>query len=189
MRPRFAEPGEHLLVHLSNFRPVKRVLDVVEVFARVAKVLPARLMLIGDGPDRSAAEHLALRHGVQDRIHFLGKQDDVHDLLPVADLMLMPSQMESFGLAALEAMACGVPAIATRVGGVPELIDHGTNGMLFEIGDVTGMAEAAVGLLSDPACLQQMSDAARHTAQENFCTTRIIPLYEAYYQRVLDRNT
>jgi N-acetyl-alpha-D-glucosaminyl L-malate synthase BshA len=189
MRPRFAEPGEHLLVHLSNFRPVKRVLDVVEVFARVAKVLPARLMLIGDGPDRSAAEHLALRHGVQDRIHFLGKQDDVHDLLPVADLMLMPSQMESFGLAALEAMACGVPAIATRVGGVPELIDHGTNGMLFEIGDVTGMAEAAVALLSDPVRLQQMSDAARHTAQENFCTTRIIPLYEAYYQRVLDRNT
>jgi N-acetyl-alpha-D-glucosaminyl L-malate synthase BshA len=188
MRPRFAEPGEHLFVHLSNFRPVKRVLDVVEVFARVAKTLPARLMLIGDGPDRSAAEHLALRHGVQDRIHFLGKQDDVHDLLPVADLMLMPSQMESFGLAALEAMACGVPAIATRVGGVPELIDHGTNGMLFEIGDVASMAEAAIAILSDPPRLQQMSQAARRTAQENFCTTRIIPLYEAYYQRVLDRN-
>lgn len=188
MRPRFADPGEHLFVHLSNFRPVKRVLDVVEVFARVAKVLPARLMLIGDGPDRSAAEHLALRHGVQDRIHFLGKQDDVHDLLPLADLMLMPSQMESFGLAALEAMACGVPAIATRVGGVPELIDHGRNGMLFEIGDVAAMAEAAVALLNDPDRLQQMSEAARQTAQENFCTTRIIPLYEAYYQRVLDRT-
>jgi N-acetyl-alpha-D-glucosaminyl L-malate synthase BshA len=188
MRPRFADPGEHLFVHLSNFRPVKRVLDVVEVFARVAKVLPARLMLIGDGPDRSAAEHLALRHGVQDRIRFLGKQDDVHDLLPLADLMLMPSQMESFGLAALEAMACGVPAIATRVGGVPELIDHGRNGMLFEIGDVAAMAEAAVALLSDPGRLQQMSHAARQTAQQNFCTTRIIPLYEEYYQRVLDRT-
>lgn len=188
LRPRFAEAGEHLLVHLSNFRPVKRVLDVVEVFARVAKVLPARLMLIGDGPDRSAAEHLALRHGVQDRIHFLGKQDDVHDLLPLADLMLMPSQMESFGLAALEAMACGVPAIATRVGGVPELIDHSRNGMLFEIGDVAAMAEAAVALLSDPTRIQQMSRAARETAQQNFCTTRIIPLYEEYYQRVLDRT-
>jgi len=188
MRPRFADPGEHLLVHLSNFRPVKRVLDVVEVFARVAKVLPARLMLIGDGPDRSAAEHLALRHSVQDRIHFLGKQDDVHDLLPLADLMLMPSQMESFGLAALEAMACGVPAIATRVGGVPELIDSGQNGMLFEIGDVGAMADAAVALLGDPARLQQMSRAARQTARENFCTTRIIPLYEAYYQRVLERT-
>ncbi|HEU4636113.1 MAG TPA: N-acetyl-alpha-D-glucosaminyl L-malate synthase BshA [Edaphobacter sp.] len=188
MRPRFADPGENLFVHLSNFRPVKRVLDVIEVFARVAKVLPARLMLIGDGPDRSAAEHLALRHGVQDRIHFLGKQDDVHDLLPLADLMLMPSQMESFGLAALEAMACGVPAIATCVGGVPELIDHGRNGMLFEIGDVAAMAEAAVALLNDPDRLQQMSEAARQTARENFCTTRIIPLYEAYYQRVLDRT-
>jgi len=188
MRPRFADPGEHLFVHLSNFRPVKRVLDVVEVFARVSQAMPARLMLIGDGPDRSAAEHLALRHGVQDRIHFLGKQDNVHDLLPLADLMLMPSQMESFGLAALEAMACGVPAIATRVGGVPELIDHGRNGMLFEIGDVAAMAEAAIALLSDPARLQQMSQAARRTAQEQFCTTRIIPLYEAYYKRVLDRN-
>lgn len=188
MRPRFANPGEHLFVHLSNFRPVKRVLDVVEVFARVAKTLPARLMLIGDGPDRSAAEHLALRHGVQEKIHFLGKQDNVHDLLPLADLMLMPSQMESFGLAALEAMACGVPAIATRVGGVPELIDHSNNGMLFEIGDVTGMAEAAIALLNDPARLQQMSEAARRTAEEQFSTTRIIPLYEAYYQRVLDRN-
>jgi N-acetyl-alpha-D-glucosaminyl L-malate synthase BshA len=188
MRPRFADPGEHLFVHLSNFRPVKRVLDVVEVFARVSQAMPARLMLIGDGPDRSAAEHLALRHGVQDRIHFLGKQDNVHDLLPLADLMLMPSQMESFGLAALEAMACGVPAIATRVGGVPELIDHGRNGMLFEIGDVAAMAEAAIALLRDSARLQQMSQAARRTAQEQFCTTRIIPLYEAYYQRVLDRN-
>lgn len=188
MRPRFADPGEHLFVHLSNFRPVKRVLDVVEVFARVSQAMPARLMLIGDGPDRSAAEHLALRHGVQDRIHFLGKQDNVHDLLPLADLMLMPSQMESFGLAALEAMACGVPAIATRVGGVPELIDHGRNGMLFEIGDVAAMAEAAIALLSDSARLQQMSQAARRTAQEQFCTTRIIPLYEAYYQRVLDRT-
>ena len=119
MRPRYASPGESLLVHLSNFRPVKRVGDVVEVFARVAKFIPARLMLIGDGPERSTAEYLARRYGVQDRIHFLGKQDNVNELLPVADLMLMPSEMESFGLAALEAMACRVPAIATRVGESP----------------------------------------------------------------------
>ena len=137
MRPRFAaprrKPGEKLLVHLSNFRPVKRILDVVEVFARVAAAVPARLMMIGDGPDRSAAEHLAVRLGVAGRVHFLGKQDNVNELLPLADLMLMPSEMESFGLAALEAMACGVPSIATRVGGVPELIEMGSTACSFRL--------------------------------------------------------
>jgi N-acetyl-alpha-D-glucosaminyl L-malate synthase BshA len=188
MRPRFAAPDEKLLVHLSNFRAVKRVLDVIEVFARVSREIPARLMLIGDGPDRSAAEHLALRYNVQDRIHFLGKQDDVHELLPLADLMLMPSQMESFGLAALEAMACSVPAIATRVGGVPELIDDRVNGLLFDIGDVDSMAASAIALLQDPARIEAMSQAARLTAVERFSTTSIIPLYESYYRRVLERN-
>ena len=105
MRPRFAASDERLFVHLSNFRPVKRVLDVIEAFARISRSIPARLMMIGDGPDRSAAEYLAMRHKVQDRVHFLGKQDAVHELLPLADLMIMPSEMESFGLAALEAMA------------------------------------------------------------------------------------
>ena len=180
--------GAKLLLHLSNFRPVKRVTDVVEVFARIAKSMPARLMLIGDGPDRSAAEYLARRHGVQDRIHFLGKQDNVHDLLPLADLMLMPSEMESFGLAALEAMACCVPAIATNVGGVPELIESGVNGLLFEIGDVEAMAHAAVALLSDADRLETISCAARKTAQDRFCASRIIPLYEEYYERVIART-
>jgi N-acetyl-alpha-D-glucosaminyl L-malate synthase BshA len=195
MRPRYAGPDEQLLVHLSNFRPVKRILDVIEVFARVSAVLPARLMLIGDGPDRSAAEHLALRLGVQSRIHFLGKQDNVNELLPCADLMLMPSEMESFGLAALEAMACSVPTIATRVGGVPELIDEGggphgrpANGLLFPVGDVDAMAAAAVGLLNDPGRLAAMAATARRTAQDHFCASRIIPLYEAYYERVLQRS-
>jgi N-acetyl-alpha-D-glucosaminyl L-malate synthase BshA len=185
MRPRFAEPGDKLQVHLSNFRPVKRVGDVVEVFARVAKALPARLMLIGDGPDRSTAEYLARKHGVQDRIHFLGKQDNVNELLPVADLMLMPSEMESFGLAALESMACRVPAIATWVGGVPELIEDGVNGLLFEIGDVEAMAAAAIALLQDPARLESMRSAARKTAQDHFCASAIIRNYEAYYRRIL----
>jgi N-acetyl-alpha-D-glucosaminyl L-malate synthase BshA len=188
MRPQFAASDERLFVHLSNFRPVKRVLDVVEVFARVSRALPARLMLIGDGPDRSAAEQLALRHNVQDRIHFLGKQDNVNELLPLADLMIMPSQMESFGLAALEAMACGVPSIATRVGGVPELIDDQVNGLLFPFADVDAMANAAIALLNDPSRLAAMSQAARRTAQDRFCTTRIIPLYEDYYRRILDTN-
>jgi N-acetyl-alpha-D-glucosaminyl L-malate synthase BshA len=184
-RPQYAQPNERLLVHLSNFRPVKRVLDVVTVFARVAAKLPARLLLVGDGPERSAAEFLAKRLNVADRVEFVGKQENIHELLPLADLMLMPSEMESFGLAALEAMACHVPAIATRVGGVPELIDDKRNGLLFEVGDVTGMYEAAVDLLSDPARLQQMGDAARRTAQDHFCASRIIPLYENFYQRIV----
>ena len=189
-RPRFAQPNERLLVHLSNFRPVKRVLDVIEVFARVAHALPARLLLIGDGPERSAAEFLAVRLGVADRVDFLGKQDNVHELLPLADLMLMPSEMESFGLAALEAMACRVPAIATRVGGVPELIDDGrnggtANGLLYEVGEVEAMAEGAIWLLSDQARLDAMATAARRTAQDHFCSSRIIPLYERFYEQVI----
>jgi L-malate glycosyltransferase len=194
MRPRYAasatgsKPHERLLVHLSNFRPVKRVQDVVEVFARVAQAIPARLMLIGDGPDRSIAEYLATRLGVRDRVHFIGKQDNVNELLPVADLMLMPSEMESFGLAALEAMACSVPTIATRVGGVPELITHDHNGLLFEVGDIEAMSAAAIALLTDEARLATMSRAARKTAQDHFCASRIIPLYEEYYERVISRT-
>jgi N-acetyl-alpha-D-glucosaminyl L-malate synthase BshA len=188
MRPRFAEPDERLLVHLSNFRPVKRIQDVVEVFARVARAMPARLMLIGDGPDRSVAEYLAREHNVQDRIHFIGKQDNVNELLPLADLMLMPSEMESFGLAALEAMACGVPTIGTRVGGVPELIEDGHNGLLFNVGDIEAMAAAAIGLLRDEPRLLAMAQAGRKTAQDNFCASRVIPLYEAYYDRVVARG-
>jgi N-acetyl-alpha-D-glucosaminyl L-malate synthase BshA len=194
-RPRFARPDERLLVHLSNFRPVKRVLDVIEIFARVSRALPARLLLIGDGPDRSAAEFLAMRLGIADRVDFVGKQENVNELLALSDLMLMPSEMESFGLAALEAMACCVPAVATRVGGVPELIDNGTdkngrnggvpNGLLYEVGDIDGMTAGAISILGDPARLEAMSMAARRTAQTHFCASRVIPLYERYYQTVI----
>jgi N-acetyl-alpha-D-glucosaminyl L-malate synthase BshA len=184
-RPHYAQPNERLLVHLSNFRPVKRVLDVVSVFARIAKELPARLLLIGDGPERSAAEYLAKRMGIGDRVECLGKQENVHELLPLADLMLMPSEMESFGLAALEAMACHVPSIATRVGGVPELIDDGKNGLLFEVGDIAGMSESAIELLSDGTALDEMAAAARKTAQDHFCASRIIPLYERFYESII----
>ncbi len=189
MRPLYAAPDERLLVHLSNFRPVKRVTDVIEVFARVAAAMPARLMLIGDGPDRSTAEYLARKLGVADRIHFLGKQDNVNELLPVADLMLMPSEMESFGLAALEAMACSVPAIATRVGGVPELIDDRIDGCLFDVGDVASMAKAAIYLLGSPERLAAMATAARKKAQAQFCASNIITLYENYYRRILSQST
>lgn len=181
----YVPPGEKLLIHLSNFRPVKRVLDAIEIFARVARHIPSHLLLVGDGPDRSLAEQLSFTKGIRHRVHFLGKQDKVSDLLPLADLMLMPSELESFGLAALEAMACRVPAIATAVGGVPELIHHGVDGCLFPVGAVDAMAECAVNLLRDEARLTAMGEAARTTAQDHFCASRIIPLYEQYYQRVL----
>ncbi|HTX77118.1 MAG TPA: N-acetyl-alpha-D-glucosaminyl L-malate synthase BshA [Terracidiphilus sp.] len=185
-RRRFAADGEAILLHLSNFRPVKRVVDVVRVFAQVARALPAQLILVGDGPDRSAAEWLAHDLGIQGRVHFLGKQERVNELLPLADLMLMPSQLESFGLAALEAMACKVPTIATRVGGVPELIDDGVNGLLFKVGDVKSMAEAAIALLCDHARLNEMRDAARRTAQKRFCSTLVLPQYVRFYESFLE---
>jgi N-acetyl-alpha-D-glucosaminyl L-malate synthase BshA len=187
-RAKYAAPGEKLLIHLSNFRPVKRVVDAVKVFARVAERLPARLLLVGDGPDRSAAEWLAHSLGIQDRVSFLGKQESVSELLPVADLMLMPSELESFGLAALEAMACRVPTIATRVGGVPELIEDGVTGRLFAVGDTEAMADAAVELLSEAERLEEMARAGRAFAQAKYCASRIIPLYERYYERVLGGN-
>jgi L-malate glycosyltransferase len=186
-RLRFAAADEKILLHLSNFRPVKRVVDVVEVFSRIVERVPARLLLVGDGPDRSAAEYLAHRKGIQDRVIFLGKQESVNELLPLADLMIMPSELESFGLAALEGMACRVPSIATAVGGVPELIEDGVNGRLFPVGAVALMADAAVELLLDPERLTAMGRAARKTAQHRYCSTQIIPQYERYYERVLAR--
>jgi L-malate glycosyltransferase len=187
-RARFAAADEKILIHLSNFRPVKRVTDVVKVFARIAKQVPARLLLVGDGPDRSSAEWLAHGLGIQDRVSFLGKQESVNELLPVADLMLMPSELESFGLAALEAMACCVPTIGTGVGGVPELIEDGVTGRLFPVGDTDAMADAAIELLNDPDRLGQMGRAGRAFAQARYCASRIIPLYEKYYEEVLARG-
>lgn len=186
-RAQYASEGEKLICHLSNFRRVKRVDDVVEVFARVQREVPAKLLLIGDGPDRSLAEQLCLKHGIQGKVHFVGKQDTVQELLPLTDLLLMPSAMESFGLAALEGMACGVPCIATRVGGVPELVEDGVNGLLFPVGDVEAMSAAAVELLRDEKRLRGMGDAARRTAQDHFCTSRVIPRYERFYEGVLER--
>ena len=187
-RNAWAQAGEKLLIHLSNFRPVKRVTDCVQIFARVVKEVSSHLLLVGDGPDRSQAEMLAFSLGIRERVHFLGKQDSVTELLPLADLMLMPSELESFGLAALEAMACRVPAIATSVGGVPELIENGVNGCLFPVGDVESMSQCAIALLKDPARLEAMGDAARQTAQDRFCASRIIPLYERYYEQVLAQD-
>ena len=184
-RARFARPEEKILIHLSNFRPVKRVVDVVKVFAQVVAQIPAQLVLVGDGPDRSAAEWLAHDLKIHSKIHFLGKQERVNELLPLADLMLMPSELESFGLAALEAMACKVPSIATRVGGVPELIDDGITGLLYPVAAVDDMAKGALDLLTDPERLQAMRDAGRKAAQKRYCATLVLPQYVKFYESLL----
>jgi N-acetyl-alpha-D-glucosaminyl L-malate synthase BshA len=184
-RSRLASPDEAILMHLSNFRPVKRVVDVVKVFAQVARETPARLVLVGDGPERSAAEWLARDLRIHEKIHFMGKQERVNELLPLADLLLMPSELESFGLAALEAMACKVPSIATRVGGVPELIDDGVTGLLYPVGDVDAMAQGALGLLNDRARLEAMREAGRKTAQKRFCASLLVPQYVRYYETII----
>ena len=188
LRAQYARKDERLLVHLSNFRPVKRVRDVIEIFARVARKMPARLLMVGDGPDRSVAEWLAVQLKIHDRVHFLGKLDSIHELLPIADLMLMPSELESFGLAALEAMACEVPTIGTAVGGMPELIEHDVTGLLFPVGAVDEMSEAAIALLQNPEHMQAMAKAARRMAQQSYCASHIIPRYEQFYESVL-RNS
>ncbi len=188
-RREYAKDEERLLVHLSNFRPVKRVMDVVEIFDRVRKKIPAKLLLIGDGPDRSQAEWLAVQKGIHDHVLFLGKQDQIKEKLAMSDVMLMPSELESFGLAALEAMACEVVPIATRAGGVPEVIDHGVSGFLADVGDVETMSRYAIELLSDETRLRAMGKQARAAARAKFCTSKIIPLYEDFYRRVLERSS
>jgi L-malate glycosyltransferase len=180
---------ERLLVHLSNFRPVKRVLDVIEIFDRVRKKIPAKLLLIGDGPDRSQAEWLAVQKGIHEHVLFLGKQDQIREKLALSDVMLMPSELESFGLAALEGMACEVVPIATRTGGVPEVIEHGISGFLADVGDVDTMARYAIDLLGDETELRKMGKQARAAAQAKYCSSKIIPLYEDFYQTVLEKSS
>ncbi|HEY7618009.1 MAG TPA: N-acetyl-alpha-D-glucosaminyl L-malate synthase BshA, partial [Terriglobales bacterium] len=188
-RSEYAPNGEHILAHLSNFRPVKRITDTIEIFDRVRKQMPAKLLLIGDGPDRSRAEWLAVQKGIHDDVLFLGKQDQVRDKIALADIMLLPSELESFGLAALEAMACEVVPIATRVGGIPEVIDHGQTGFLAEVGDVDAMARYALELLTDEARRRNVAKAAREVASSRFSACKIIPQYEDFYRRVLERSS
>ncbi len=184
-RAQFAPNGEKLLIHLSNFRPVKRVHDCIRILAAIRQQVDARLLMVGDGPERGPAEHLTWRLGVQESVEFLGKRNHVERLISLADVLLMSSEMESFGLAALEAMACGVPPIATRVGGVPELIRDGEDGFLCEVGDIEQQSARTLDLLTNPALHARMSAAARRSAKTRFSTERIIPLYEAYYEEVL----
>jgi len=174
------------LLHISNFRPVKRVVDCIRILARVREELDAELWMAGDGPDRGAAERTAYELGVENHAVFLGKQDHIERLIPQTHVLLLPSQMESFGLAALEAMACGAVPVATRVGGVPELITDGVDGFLEEPGDTEAQAHRVIELLSSESAYSKMSAAARNTAESRFTTGQIIPKYETYYQTVLD---
>jgi len=185
-RQKYAAPEEALFVHLSNFRPVKRATDVVHTFAKVTRGLPARLMLIGDGPDTSEAERLAVSYGIKNRIHFLGKQDSVENLLSLADLMLMPSEMESFGLAALEAMACGVPVIATRVGGVPDVVRDGVDGYLVDVGDAASLGERLADLANDPAMREEMGREGRERVLERYAVSRLVDDIDKLYRELLD---
>lgn len=186
LRAQWAPNGEPILMHLSNFRPVKRVPDAVEIFALVRAKMPAKLVLIGDGPDRGAAEYLVRKNCLQKDVFFLGKQNAVHEKLAAADLFLLPSQLESFGLAALEAMACEVPVIATNAGGVPEVVEHGLDGFLVPPGDVQGAARHAIEILSRSDRGREMGKTARIHAKKKFCSNDVIPQYERYYERVLE---
>lgn len=184
-RATLAPQGEKIIMHISNFRPVKRVVDVVEIFAGITTEVPSRLVLVGDGPERPRALERAEQLGVSDRVLFLGKHASVDELLACADLFLLPSKNESFGLAALEALACGTPVIATDMGGIPELVVHGETGFVFPMGSVEEMADAGRSLLRDPGLWTRFSEAARQDAVERFSNDRVVPLYEAYYQEVL----
>jgi L-malate glycosyltransferase len=189
LRAKWAPNGEPILMHLSNFRPVKRVTDAVEIFAQVRAKMPAKLVLIGDGPDRGAAEYLVRKKRIQKDVHFLGKQDNVYNFLSLADVFLLPSQLESFGLAALEAMACSVPVIATNTGGVPEVVEHGVDGFLVDPGDVKTAATYAIDLLSRTDRGRELGQIARINAKKKFCANDVIPRYEAYYQRILSQSS
>ena len=185
VRAKFAPPEERVLIHVSNFRPVKRVEDVIRIFGEVQKKVRSRLLLVGDGPERSACEILTREMNLQQHVRFLGKQLELVPILSSADLMLMPSQSESFGLSTLEAMACGVPVISSSVGGLPELQVHGETGYIAEIGDIDRMAKYAVDLLTNDVKRLQFGNAGRTRAVENFDVRKIVSMYEEYYKECL----
>jgi len=181
---RWSQPGERLLVHISNFRPVKRVLDVIAIFERVQKEVPARLLMVGDGPDRGKVEQYCREHRICGSITFIGSLPLVEDVLVGADLFLLPSESESFGLSALEAMSCQVPVIASTAGGLPEVVDDGVTGFLRPVGDVAGMAAAALRLLGDEDLRQRFGEEARRQAVARFSQDTVVGRYRALYEKV-----
>jgi N-acetyl-alpha-D-glucosaminyl L-malate synthase BshA len=181
---RWSQPGERLLVHISNFRPVKRVLDVIAIFERVQKEVPARLLMVGDGPDRGKVEQYCREHRICGSITFIGSLPLVEDVLVGADLFLLPSESESFGLSALEAMSCEVPVIASNAGGLPEVVDDGLTGFLRPVGDVAGMAAAALRLLGDEDLRRRFGEEARRQAVTRFSQDAVVGRYRALYEKV-----
>ena len=186
LRERFSRGGRNkVITHVSNLRPVKRIDTVMAVFARVAADVPSRLLIVGDGPELGTVYRLGRELGVSHLVDALGAQDAVIPLLSASDLFLLPSAQESFGLAALEAMACEVPVVASDVGGLPEVIEHGRSGFLHRLNDVEGMASSALRLLTDDGLHARIARAARHRVGEQFCVDRVLPMYEECYERVL----
>ena len=186
-RSGIAEPGQRVLLHVSNFRPVKRPLDTVRIFERVSREVDAVLLMVGEGPERSSAQALARRLGVLDRLRFLGTQQDIAEIAAMADVFLLPSELESFGLSALEAMACGVPVIGSDAGGLPEVVRHAESGYLLPVGDVEGMSARTIEILKDDERRREMGEAARHRVESLFDAERVVSQYETVYDRVLGR--
>jgi len=185
LRLEYALPHEKILMHISNFRPVKRAMDVVDIFAQVSRDLPCKLLLVGEGPELHKVHCKVKESGLQDKVFFLGKQDDVAHVISMADCLLLPSEKESFGLVALEAMACGVPTVASNTGGIPELITHGETGFLAPVGDTTAMAGYVRKLMADPVLHKSMSENGITRAKTCFGDLKIMEQYERIYYRVL----
>lgn len=186
LREKFAASDEGILIHISNFRPVKRVEDVIGIFAYVRRQRKAKLLMVGDGPERPKAEWLAHTHGVSDDVLFVGKHNDMNQFLSIADVLLLPSELESFGLVALEAMACEVPVVATRVGGIPEVVTDQRDGFLYDIGNVPAMAEGCLKILNDHQLRVEMGKTARSHATQEFCASKIVLQYEELYHRTIE---
>jgi N-acetyl-alpha-D-glucosaminyl L-malate synthase BshA len=187
-RSAFAAPTEKILLHISNFRPVKRVLDVVRIFERVLREVPAVLLMVGEGPERASAQALARRLGIDERVRFLGRQDHIEELTGIADVFLLPSELESFGLSALEAMASGVPVIGSDAGGLPEVVKHTETGFVLPVGDIEGMAARAIEILKDDEHARELGQAGRRRAASLFGAERVVSQYERFYETVLAKG-
>ena len=186
LREHIAPNNEKVIVHTSNFRPVKRVPETIKILDIVRKEIPAKLVLVGDGPDRSECERLCRELKLCDHVKFLGKQNGLVDILNASDLFLIPSQSESFGLAALEAMSCALPVISSSVGGLPELIKHNETGFIAEIGDIGRMAKYAIELFSNKRKYDLFSNASRKRVENNFDKKIVIPEYESFYNKIMN---